>query len=212
MIGLLLAMGGYYLAALAVYAVVKPPADNPWYALIYTAVQLASFMALLYIVVKREGYGTWRGAFSSIYSGRLGPREAALAIALWVLVFTLWWPVNLLYSALGLQWGRWGYSTAGINAVPVAIWALGAAFFEEAFFRGYSISRLAPAVGNRWAALLTSAAFSAVHLRFGAALAGYMFLWGLVAAALYIVTKSTWACLLYHMVNNVVVDFFIYGR
>ncbi|MEM0484441.1 MAG: CPBP family intramembrane glutamic endopeptidase [Pyrobaculum sp.] len=211
MIGLAVALGGYYLLALALYAAVKPPPDNPWYALLYTTAQVIGFVLLL-AITRAEGYGTWSGAFRSIYTGGLGRREILYAFAALGAAFMLWWPINLMLSALGMSWPKWGYSTSGLNAVPVAIWALGAAFFEEGFFRGYSIPRLNKAVGTAGALLITSAASAAIHLRFGPALSVYIFFWALIAGGLFLYTKSTWSCFLYHAANNVIVDFLIYGR
>jgi membrane protease YdiL (CAAX protease family) len=106
-----------------------------------------------------------------------------------------------------------GFSVQGFNAVPVAVWALGAAFFEEAFFRGYALTRLPKLIKSTAASVAVSVfAFATIHLRFGLALSIYMIAWATIVSALFLITRSTWFCLLYHAANNIVVDFIIYGR
>jgi membrane protease YdiL (CAAX protease family) len=206
-LGLFVAIPGYYGLAVLLYAVVSPDPDNPWGALIYTFSQLVGFTVLLQ-VAKKEG-----GGFRSIYVGKLGLREIVLAVSLWLVAFTLWLPVNYVLGHLGISWSRWGYSVQGFNALPVAFWALGAAFFEEAFFRGYALTRLPKLINSTTASVAVSVlAFAAIHLRFGLALFIYMIVWASIISVLFLITRSTWSCLLYHAINNVVVDFIIYGK
>jgi membrane protease YdiL (CAAX protease family) len=206
-LGLFVAIPGYYGLAFLLYAVVSPDPDSPWGALIYTFSQLVGFIILLQIA-KKEG-----GGFGSIYVGRLGLREIVLAVSLWLVAFTLWLPVNYVLGYLGISWNRWGYSVQGFNALPIAVWALGAAFFEEAFFRGYVLTRLPKLIKSTTASVAVSVlSFAAIHLRFGLALFIYMIVWASIISALFLITRSTWSCLLYHAINNIVVDFIIYGR
>jgi membrane protease YdiL (CAAX protease family) len=206
-LGLFVAIPGYYGLAVLLYAVVRPDPDNPWGALIYTFSQLVGFTVLLQ-VAKKEG-----GGFRSIYVGKLGLREIVLAVSLWLVAFTLWLPVNYVLGHLGISWSRWGYSVQGFNALPVAIWALGAAFFEEAFFRGYALTRLPKLINSTTASVAVSVlAFAAIHLWFGLALFIYMIVWASIISVLFLITRSTWSCFLYHAINNVVVDFIIYGK
>jgi len=206
-LGLFVAIPGYYGLAVLLYAVVSPDPHSPWGALIYTFSQLVGFIILLHIA-KKEG-----GGFRSIYVGRLGLREIILALSLWLVAFTLWLPVNYVLGYLGISWSRWGYSVQGFNALPVAVWALGAAFFEEAFFRGYVLTRLPKLIKSTTASVAVSVlSFAAIHLRFGLALFIYMIVWASIISALFLITRSTWSCLLYHAINNIVVDFIIYGR
>jgi membrane protease YdiL (CAAX protease family) len=206
-LGLFVSIPGYYGLAVLLYSLIRPDPDNPWGALIYTFSQLVGFIILLQIA-KKEG-----GGFRSIYVGRLGLREIVLAVSLWLAAFTLWLPVNYVLGYFGISWSRWGYSVQGFNAVPVAVWALGAAFFEEAFFRGYALTRLPKLIKSTAASVAISAlAFAAIHLRFGPALSIYMIVWVTIVSTLFLITRSTWSCLLYHVANNIVVDFIIYGR
>jgi membrane protease YdiL (CAAX protease family) len=206
-LGLLVAMPGYYSLAYLLYMIVKPDPDNPWGALIYTFSQLVGFIILLQ-VAKREN-----GGFRSIYIGGLGLREVGLTISLWFIAFILWLPINYILSYLNIPLSRWGYSIQGFNVIPVAIWALGAAFFEEAFFRGYTLTRLPKIINNTTISVIISVlAFSAIHLRFGLGLFIYIIVWASIISILFLITKSTWSCFLYHAINNIIVDFIIYGK
>jgi membrane protease YdiL (CAAX protease family) len=206
-LGLLVAMPGYYALALFLYMIIRPDPNNPWGALIYTFSQLIGFIILLQIA-KREN-----GGFRSIYIGSLGWKEVGLAISLWFIAFTLWLPINNILSYLNISPSRWGYSVQGLNAIPVAIWALGAAFFEEAFFRGYTLTRLPKLINNTTISVIISVlAFAAIHLRFGLGLFIYIIAWATIISILFLITKSTWSCFLYHAINNIIVDFIIYGR
>jgi membrane protease YdiL (CAAX protease family) len=206
-LGLLVAMPGYYALALFLYMIIRPDPNNPWGALIYTFSQLIGFIILLQIA-KREN-----GGFRSIYIGSLGWKEVGLAISLWFIAFTLWLPINNILSYLNISPSRWGYSVQGLNAIPVAIWALGAAFFEEAFFRGYALTRLPKLINNTTISVIISVlAFAAIHLRFGLGLFIYIIVWATIISILFLITKSTWSCFLYHAINNIIVDFIIYGR
>jgi membrane protease YdiL (CAAX protease family) len=206
-LGLLVAMPGYYALALFLYMIIRPAPNNPWGALIYTFSQLIGFIILLQIA-KREN-----GGFRSIYIGSLGWKEVGLAISLWFIAFTLWLPINNILSYLNISPSRWGYSVQGLNAIPVAIWALGAAFFEEAFFRGYALTRLPKLINNTTISVIISVlAFAAIHLRFGLGLFIYIIVWATMISILFLITKSTWSCFLYHAINNIIVDFIIYGR
>jgi len=205
-LGLFIAMPGYYTLAYLLYAIIKPDQNNPWSTLIYTFSQIIGFIALFYIS-KRED-----GGFKSIYIGRLGPKEITLAISLWLVAFILWLPINNALSSLNISISRWGYSIEGINIIPVMIWAMGAAFFEEAFFRGYALTRLPKVINNTTLSVIISViAFAAIHLRYGLGLFIYMIVWASIISLLFLATKSTWSCFLYHAINNLVVDFIIYG-
>jgi membrane protease YdiL (CAAX protease family) len=163
---------------------------------------------ILLQIAKREN-----GGFRSIYIGSLGWKEVGLAISLWFIAFTLWLPINNILSYLNISPSRWGYSVQGLNAIPVAIWALGAAFFEEAFFRGYTLTRLPKLINStKISVIISMLAFAAIHLRFGLGLFIYIIAWATIISILFLITKSTWSCFLYHAINNIIIDFIIYGR
>ena len=89
---------------------------------------------------------------------------------------------------------------------------MGAAFFEEAFFRGYALTRLPKVINNTTLSVIISViAFAAIHLRYGLGLFIYMIVWALIISLLFLATKSTWSCFLYHAINNLIVNFIIYG-
>jgi hypothetical protein len=99
-LGLLVAMPGYYALALFLYMIIRPDPNNSWGALIYTFSQLIGFIILLQIA-KREN-----GGFRSIYIGSLGWKEVGLAISLWFIAFTLWLPINNILSYLNISPSR----------------------------------------------------------------------------------------------------------
>ena len=177
-------------------------ATNPWTVLCYTLSQFLVFLALW----KMDG-------FAAMYHGTLRRREVILAFSFWLVAFMAWYPLHLLFGFFGLptqsSWGWW--EKEGFWFIPIALWAIGAAFFEEAFFRGYAIPQLTKLLRSPVSALLISSfAFGLLHGRFGIFLSVYTFLFGLVAGLLYLKTHSTWACFVYHLVNNLIVDFLIY--
>jgi membrane protease YdiL (CAAX protease family) len=206
-LGLFIAMPGYYTLAYFLYIIIKPDPNNPWGALIYTFSQFIAFIVLLQIS-KREN-----GGFRSIYTGTLGFKEITLGISLWFIAFILWLPINYILGYFNISISRWGYNIQGFNIIPVAIWALGAAFFEEAFFRGYTLTRLPKLINNTTVSVIISVfAFSLIHLRFGLGLFIYMIVWASIISVLFLITRSTWSCFLYHAINNIIVDFVIYGK
>jgi membrane protease YdiL (CAAX protease family) len=206
-IGLFISLIGYYLIAVLLYSIIRPPQDNAWASLIYTLSQIIGFLSLIYIAKKEDG------GFFSIYFGRLGLKEISLVVTFWLVAFILWLPINFITTQLGFPIRRWGYSLIGLNFIPVTIWAIGAAFFEEAFFRGYALTRLPKILNNIPLSIMISViAFAMIHLRFGLGLFIYMLAWATIISYLFIITKSTWSCFLYHFINNIVVDFLIYSQ
>jgi membrane protease YdiL (CAAX protease family) len=137
-----------------------------------------------------------------------------MAIGYWLIAFSAWYPLSLLAKSLGIptesSWGWWQWQ--GLWFLPIALWATGAAFFEEGFFRGYAIPKLTNLLRSPlMALLLSSVAFGLLHGRFGLFLSVYTALFGLIVGTLYLQTRSTWACFAFHLVNNWVVDFIVYG-
>ncbi|MFA0739112.1 MAG: hypothetical protein LKKZDAJK_002233 [Candidatus Fervidibacter sp.] len=178
-------------------------ATNPWSVLAYTVSQILVFFALCRL-----------DSFSALYHGRFGRREAVMAIGYWLIAFSAWYPLSLLAKSLGIptesSWGWW--QRQGLWFLPIALWATGAAFFEEGFFRGYAIPKLTNLLRSPlMALLLSSVAFGLLHGRFGLFLSVYTALFGLIVGTLYLQTRSTWACFAFHLVNNWVVDFIVYG-
>jgi len=177
-------------------------ATSAWSVLAYTVSQALVFLSLC----RLDG-------FSALYHGRCGGREVAMAIGYWLIALLAWYPLSLLAKSLGIptesSWGWW--QRQGLWFLPIALWATGAAFFEEGFFRGYAIPKLTNLLHSPlMALLLSSVAFGLLHARFGLFLSVYTTLFGLIVGTLYLQTRSTWACFAFHLLNNWVVDFIIY--
>lgn len=203
----LLAMAGPPLLTALLYTLlyaigISISATSAWSVLAYTVSQALVFLALCRL-----------DSFSALYHGRCGGREVAMAIGYWLIAFSAWYPLSLLAKSLGIpmesSWGWWQWQ--GLWFLPIALWATGAAFFEEGFFRGYAIPKLTNLLHSPlMALLLSSVAFGLLHARFGLFLSVYTTLFGLIVGTLYLQTRSTWACFAFHLLNNWVVDFIIY--
>jgi len=90
---------------------------------------------------------------------------------------------------------------------------LGSPFAEEAFFRGVLLQELRTIIGTIWATLVSAFAFALLHLPqwlildnlFGVellSLFGTIFVYGVIFAIFVNLTRSLWASLLPHWINN----------
>lgn len=100
--------------------------------------------------------------------------------------------------------------------VGFSIWfnyILGSPLAEEAFFRGVLLQELRSVLGTKWATLVSAFAFSLLHLPqwlildnlFGAELLSQfatIFTYGIIFAIFVNLTRSLWASLLPHWINN----------
>lgn len=77
-----------------------------------------------------------------------------------------------------------------------------APFLEETAFRGWLVPVASRAIGAPAAGLLSALAYAAVHLTGGAASTLAAFVLGGLLAALFLRTRSVWACLLAHGTFN----------
>jgi membrane protease YdiL (CAAX protease family) len=124
--------------------------------------------------------------------------------------------VVLLY--FGLRW--WGNYPAVYSAFKLpkgfALWLnfiIGSPLAEELFFRGIVFKELQKMMGVSKAAILSALAFGAIHVPqwmllddlYGIELMsvfGSIFIYGVIFAFLVYFTKSLWAALLPHWINN----------
>ena len=124
--------------------------------------------------------------------------------------------VVLLY--FGLRW--WGNYSAIFSGFKLptgfALWLnfiVGSPFAEELFFRGVVFKELQKMMGVSKASILSALAFGAMHVPqwllldglYGIELMsvfGSIFMYGMIFALLVYFTKSLWAALLPHWINN----------
>jgi len=87
------------------------------------------------------------------------------------------------------------------QAIPfLATVTIAAPLGEELFFRGFAFPAFRRSIGPLWAAILTGAMFSAIHVDW----VGFIGLWeiGVLLALLRVATGSLWTAIVCHAVNN----------
>lgn len=205
LLGLFVSLIGFRLLADALYFAYHSLGGprTSWSTLIYTLAQLVGFAVLLY-VLKREGQ-----PFSSVWFGSGGLGDFAYAMAFLLLAWIAWWLLDALGAALGIPevkwWERWPVATP-IDVLPIAVFSLAAAFFEEVFYRGYAITRLYSLTGNMaLAAAVSIAFFTVLHSVFGPRVMLCILGWGTIDTLLFLYRKSTKASFYFHITNNAVV-------
>jgi len=121
-----------------------------------------------------------------------------------VLLFAGWFVSTLAWAYLWrVDWVRtselafsWNKVSASLGArVPIAFYlAVSAAFAEEIYFRGVLrivvSSMFAPRIASNTYCFVSAAYFSAIHWEGGLTLMITMFVWGFIAARLFIWTKD----------------------
>jgi membrane protease YdiL (CAAX protease family) len=75
---------------------------------------------------------------------------------------------------------------------------------EELIYRGYVLQALHGRMRAPVAAVLSALVFSSIHVGIGLGLALYIFLGGLILAYLYLKFRNVYACVLMHLLNNIV--------
>ncbi len=205
LLGLFISLIGFMLIAEAFYYVYYHlgGAHVSWSTLIYTVAQLIGFAILTY-VLKKE-----RQSFSTVWFGEGGLRDFAYAMAFLVLAWIAWGLLGAIASALGIPeykwWERWNVATP-LDVLPMAIFSLSAAFFEEVFYRGYAITRLYSLTNNMpLSAIISIVFFTALHYVFGLKVMICILGWGTIDTLLFLYRKSTKASFYYHFVNNATV-------
>ena len=156
---------------------------------------------LIYLVIKKEEVG-----FKSVGLGKFKLVYIADAILFQV---TAWYILGLVSSFLvKLEFIEF-YDTAPL--LPQSAFEFGiflvlcvvAAVAEETAFRGYLISRLTRISRSRvLAVFLATLAFSAGHIYQGTGGFILVFLYGLMCAVLYFITRSLWPCVIAHFIHN----------
>lgn len=122
-----------------------------------------------------------------------------------ILYFTLYW------------WGNFESEQSAFQfPIGFSIWfnfILGSPFAEEVFFRGLLLQELRTILGSTWATFTSAFAFALLHLpqwlilenQSGVellSLFGTIFVYGIIFAILVNLTRSLWASLLPHWINN----------
>ena len=176
-----------------------------WAILSYTIAQVTCF-ALLLLVMRWEGSELGSVWFGDRRFKAFLESMAFLAVA-WVLWGFLYWLGGLLNLGTGyldetLKRGL-GHPS---EIVAFLSWGLLAAFFEETFYRGYSITRLYSLTGNLVAsAAISITFFTFIHLYFGPRVMLCILGWAILDTWLFL-RKGTYASFYYHLVNNVLAD------
>lgn len=95
-----------------------------------------------------------------------------------------------------------GWGVLGLGIVALVLGALQ----EEAMFRAYFITELAPILGASGAVAISALAFTAIHLPSSKVDRWALFNWavgGVVLGVLYLLTRSIWVVTLVHLARNV---------
>jgi uncharacterized protein len=159
---------------------------------------MAAAIVAFVLVVERlplSSIGLTKPRWSSLLYGVLG---AAVAFGGMVLLYLFVLP------KLGTDYGA---KFGAVAALPIALRAelvVRAPVFEELFYRGFMIERLAPLVRSRWiAALISLIAFIAAHLSYWGWGSMLTIGWGgLVLTALYLWRRDLVANMIAHALTD----------
>jgi len=100
--------------------------------------------------------------------------------------------------------GFFGLDSAGRVVVVVIATLVVAPLAEEMIYRGYVLQALLARMRTPVAAVLSALIFASIHIGIGPGLAVYIFLGALILAYLYVRFRNIYACVLMHLLNNVV--------
>jgi CAAX protease family protein len=149
---------GYTLAAHH-HLLALPDVTSPWFLPVFATLLVIGFASATWLVGVRLAKRSWTDlgwradVVRSLVRGcAIGAMAAALAMALTIV------------PGGARVWIAPDWSAYLGAAVPLALGLLGAALFEELVFRGFSLGRLAGALGAWPATLLLGIAFSMAHL------------------------------------------------
>jgi len=172
--------------------------------IVYTLGQgTAAFVLIL--LVKRRGLGLRDLGFR----GRLTTQGALYAAGGWFVAFWLYYGVEKLLGLAGIEmfWNERDFlaldSPSRIAIVVVATLVV-APLAEELIYRGYVLQALLERMRAPIAVVLAALVFSSIHIGIGLGLAVYIFLGALILSLLYLKFKNIHACVLMHLLNNIV--------
>ncbi len=204
-VGLIISLIGFWmLTPLYKGLLIAVGVRGVWTVLSYTLAQVTGFIALL-LVMRWEG-SEWR----SVWFGERGIRAFIESVIFLAIAWVLWGFLYWLGGRLGLGTGYLEEMTRKGASHPQEIlaflaWGLSAAFFEETFYRGYSITRLYSLTGNLiLSAVVSIAFFTLLHLYFGPRIMLCILGWAILDTLLFI-RRGTYASFYYHFVNNLLV-------
>lgn len=183
--------------------------DTPPLSTLLTAIglQWGAFMLSIYIVFIRRGENPWASlGFSKNNNWKSLIAKAFLAYIIYLVLNVA---IVITLAELGVELNGYqaqdprlpvfGVTPLGIT-LAVVVMVILAPIIEEIFFRGYILNLLANRLGNSAGNILTALIFAGIHLEpqsfFG------LFLLGLVMNELFLRTKSLYATILFHIINN----------
>lgn len=172
--------------------------------LIYTVGQGAAALILI-LLVKRRGLSLRDLGLR----GSLTKQGVLYAAGGWFVAFWLYYIVEKLLGLAGIRmfWNESDFlaldSAPRVVIVVIATLVV-APLAEELIYRGYVLRALLERMRAPVAAVLSALVFSSIHIGIGLGLAVYIFLGGLILAYLYLKFRNVYACVLMHLLNNIV--------
>ena len=174
------------------------------YLVLFQSIVLILPIILVLIVKKRK----W--SFKELGFSKKGIWEGipqALAAYLVYIAITLFITLLILYADLHIPGYQlqapilpiFGDSTLALGLAGVLM-IIVAPLTEELFFRGFVLQGLVKDLGAPIAAIATALVFATFHLQFGSFIP--IFILGLILSILFLQTRSIWACIWFHVINN----------
>lgn len=157
---------GPFLAVIAYALVAGAEAAEDIPTLVLLAVQVATSFAVLLFLSRRRGSGSWRTDYGFVLEARhVWGIAAGMALQIGVAVLSL--PLVERFGEDGPQ-QRIAQEATELSGGELLLFALLVAvltpIFEEIVFRGMLLSRLVRSLNRHWAAVISAAAFAAIHL------------------------------------------------
>jgi len=155
--------------------------------------------------VKSKGLGL----FDLGFRDRLTKQGVLYAAGGWFVAFLLYCVVERLLGLAGIEmcWNESEFlaldSPSQVFIVVIATLVV-APVAEELIYRGYVLQAMLVRMRVPVAAVLSALVFSSIHIGIGLGLAVYIFLGGLILAYIYLRFRNVYACVLMHLINNIV--------